>query len=143
MQDFQLLNKNMETSKKIQDKIMHLHEDLPIAYVTDGFFAKPLGEDYHIKVCYAEIIWIEAISNYSYIHMRNSKIMSLSYNIGKIEKLLPCKIFVRVSRSEIINIHFVDKYCGNMVGIAGHSFTVSPSHRAYVFSCFNELKRDD
>lgn len=134
----------METTKKTkQNEALNFQEKSPVIKVNDGFFAKPLNEDYHIKVYYDEIIWVEAISNYSYIHFKKTKTMSLAYNIGRVEKLLLTETFVRINRSEIINIHLVDKYCGNMVSIAGHGFTVSPSCRQYVFSCFLELRRDE
>jgi len=132
----------MGTCKRVTGRITSHTESHPVAYVKDGFFVKPIGEDFHVKVHYEKIIWIEAISNYSHIHVKGSQPLSLAINIGKVECILPVDMFVRISRSEIINISLVEKYCGNMLFIAGRSFTVTRSFRCDVFACFNELKRE-
>ncbi|MCX4291273.1 MAG: LytTR family DNA-binding domain-containing protein [Odoribacter sp.] len=112
---------------------------LPPGYVTDGFFVKAWNNDFKVKIRYADIVWIEAMNNYSHVHLRDSRYITLAYNLGKLEAFLPVRYFARINRSEIINIHCVDKYCGNSLHIGSHLFLVSESFRKYTFSCFNEL----
>lgn len=115
----------------------------PAAYVTDGFFVKPFGKDMRIKICYADIVWVEADNNHSHIHLTTGTHVSVSYNILRLEVLLPIDRFVRVSRSEIVNIHRVNKYCGNTLYVEGctRPFTVGRNFREYIFSCFEELEK--
>lgn len=113
------------------------------AYVTDGIFVKPINEEVRIKINYADIVWVEAENNYSHIHLSVGSFVSVGYNIMSLEKMLPGQWFVRVNRSEIVNICRVYKYCGNLLYLEGsnHQFTVSKSNRGYVFSCFRELSK--
>lgn len=114
---------------------------LPPSFVTDGFFVKPKDQDMRIKIYYKEIVWIESQCNYSHIHLKDKSCITVIFNLGKVEKILPIRYFVRVNRCEIINIHYVDRICGNMLRIGKHSFTVNESAYSYVFSCFNELSK--
>lgn len=116
---------------------------LPVAYVTDGFFVKPIGDNMKVKVCFADIVWIEAERAYSHIHLAVGKHISVAHNILRLEVRLPDKFFVRISRSEIINIKRVCKYCGNALYLEGcsKSFTVGKGFRDYIFSCFDELEK--
>lgn len=116
---------------------------MPIAYVTDGFFVKPVGENMRVKICYTDIVWVEAENSYSHLHLVTGKFISVAHNIQRIDVRLPKKFFVRVSRSEIINIRRVWKYCGNTLYLDGsnRSFTVGKNFRNYIFSCFNELEK--
>lgn len=124
------------------DELRILEEaGLPPSYVTDGFFVKPKEQDMRLKIYYRDIVWIESQSNYSHIHMKDKSKITIIFNLGKVEKILPIRYFVRVNRYEIINIHYVDRICGNSLRIGNHSFTVNESIRQYVFSCFNELSK--
>jgi len=54
-----------------------------------------------------EILFCEADSNYSDIELEGGKRLTVSMNLGKVEALLPETMFCRISRSVIINIHFL------------------------------------
>lgn len=116
----------------------------PPAYVTDGFFVKPIDSEFRIKILYDNIIWIEADNNHSYIHCRNTQYVSVAFNIKKVENILPVQQFVRISRSEIINIRLVCKYCGNLLYLenVSRSFTVTQSYRTCLFTCFCNLEKE-
>lgn len=116
---------------------------LPVAFVTDGFFVKPIGENIRIKICYADIVWIEAENTYSHIHLASGKRVSVAHNIQRVELILPEVFFVRVSRSEIVNIRRVWRYCGNTLYLYGcnRPITVGKNFRGYTFSCFKELEK--
>lgn len=117
------------------------NSQLPLAYVSDGIFVKPINEEIKIKVNYADIVWIEADNNNSHIHLSIGSFLSVRHNIMTLEGILPKRWFVRINRSEIINISRVFKYSGNVLYVDGstHLFTVSKSNRNYIFSCFKEL----
>lgn len=56
---------------------------------------------------------------------------------------LPKSLFIRINRSEIINIYRIIKYYGNTLYLDGStkSFVVSKSFRDQIFTCFNEVKK--
>lgn len=110
--------------------------DLPMSLVTDAMFVKPVNEDGFVKVSFADIDWIEADRSYTHIHLHGNRHISITGNIGKMESCLPKRIFVRVSRSEIVNIHKVEKIIGNMLSIGGHKAHITENYRKYVSSCF-------
>lgn len=116
----------------------------PPAYVTDGFFVKPIDSEFRIKILYDNIIWVEADNSHSHIHCRNTRYVSVAFNIKKLQKILPARQFVRISRSEIINIRLVCKYCGNLLYLenVSRSFTVTPSYRTCLFTCFCNLEKE-
>ena len=111
----------------------------PAGYVTDGFFVKQ--DDMMVKILYSEIMWIEAGGNYSHIHLKDKSFITVVHNIGKVAEMLPERYFTRINKSEIVNLHDVNKFCGNLIYIGNRSFTVAANYREYVFSCFNMLIR--
>ncbi len=54
-----------------------------------------------------DIIYCKADSNYTILKLDSGKEFTVSMNLGKVEELLPDLCFIRVSRSTIINIHFL------------------------------------
>lgn len=119
-----------------------IKDGLPAACVLDGFFVKPIGEYMRIKLRYAEIIWIEAENNYSHIH-RSKGHISVSFNIQHVMDILPKNLFMRINRSEIVNMYHISKYYGNTIYLddCTKSFVVGKTFREQVFKCFYELKK--
>lgn len=58
-----------------------------------------------------DIFYIEADANYSEIFLSKEKREIVSMNLGAIEVMLP-KQFIRISRSTIINSHYISKISG-------------------------------
>ena len=55
------------------------------------------------------ILYIKADGGYSNIYLTKGKVETISCNIGKLEKLFPENIFIKISRSAIINIKYLNK----------------------------------
>lgn len=105
--------------------------------VNDGFFVKQHQEYY--KVCYADILWIQADNNYSDMHLRNGKVVCITFSLTRILEILPCDRFVRVHRSFVVNLFEVDRIVGNMLYIGKHAVDVSRRYRKRVFGAFKFL----
>ena len=56
-----------------------------------------------------DIYYLEADGNYTVIYTTDGTTITSSYNLGKIQKLLPVKLFVRISRKVIINFSYLKK----------------------------------
>jgi len=67
--------------------------------------------DGFIMVAPEEIVYCEADKNYSYIHLTNGKSHILTSQLGTLHKRLNDKgTFLRISRSTIINLNFLESY---------------------------------
>jgi len=58
-----------------------------------------------------DIFYIEADANYSEIYLSKENCEVVSMNLGAVEAMLP-KQFIRISRSVIINSHYLEKISG-------------------------------
>ncbi|MNR20632.1 LytTr DNA-binding domain protein [compost metagenome] len=57
-----------------------------------------------------EIIHIEADSNYSIFHLRNSEKITVSKVLKDYEEILPEERFMRIHKSSIVNLKYVKEY---------------------------------
>ena len=81
-----------------------------------------------------QIIRCEASSNYTRFHFNDQKILLIAKTLGEYEASLPPKLFLRIHRSEIINISHVRKYdkLGNLWLSDGTCLTVAKRRKAKV-----------
>jgi len=57
-----------------------------------------------------DIIYIEADSNYSIVHLNNHEKITVSKVLREFEELLPTDQFVRIHKSSIINLNYLKEY---------------------------------
>ena len=111
-----------ELKRQCEDKIQTtlLNKPLPILN----------GNDY---LCASNIIYVEAISNYSKIYLANGKNITISKTLKKVEQILSEYDFYRIHNSYLLNLHVVDffkKIEGNKVKLYdGASLEVSRRRR--------------
>lgn len=58
----------------------------------------------------ADIIYLEALSNYTNFYLANNKKITVAKTLKDFEDLLPGSIFIRIHHSYIININCIEKY---------------------------------
>lgn len=97
-------------------------------------------KDYFVKVKFSEIKWVEAYGSYSKIYLENGHFLTLSFNLSEIANKLTHPVFIRVHRSYLINIDYVDAFIGNMICIGEVRLPISKQHRKEVLLRFNILK---
>lgn len=66
------------------------------------------SERRYIRVFFKDIKYIKGLKDYVMIYTNKDKVMT-AMNIKTINSQLPDAIFVRISKSYIINIHFIDR----------------------------------
>ncbi|HEX8356171.1 MAG TPA: response regulator transcription factor, partial [Segetibacter sp.] len=88
-------NKALELHQ-LKNKSPELKESTP-----DHFF---LNVDYsHLKVAFADIVWIEGLKDYIKIHLKStSKPIVARISMKSLEDLLPVSMFMRVQKSYIV-----------------------------------------
>ncbi|MEP6711989.1 MAG: LytTR family DNA-binding domain-containing protein [Ferruginibacter sp.] len=57
-----------------------------------------------------DIIYLEALSNYTNFYLANNKKITVAKTLKDFEELLPAAVFVRIHHSYIININCIEKY---------------------------------
>lgn len=81
-----------------------------------------------------DIIYCSADSNYTHITFTNQKQLTVSLTLSNVMESLPASMFLRISRSTIININFLveikrtEKLCILNAENKNYSFRISPKN---------------
>lgn len=97
----------------------------------------PQGQDYHyfkadrkqVKVFFDDILFIEGMSNYVRIHLKDRQLI-VYQRLTDLEKTLPAQAFIRIHRSYIISLRNIEAYDQNKVEIAGRNLPIGATYRA-------------
>lgn len=112
-------------------------DEVPSRRIDSGIFIRQ--KDIHRKYLFLDMQWIEASGNYSYIHLRNRTKIIVVEQLSRIERLLPSDLFIRIHRSIIVNIDWIDGFIGNQLCIGDTRLSVSAPYRKRTMECFTIL----
>lgn len=99
----------------------------------DHFFVK--ADRKIFKIYFDKILFIEGLKDYVVIHTENQKVIT-AMNIKTIQDQLPKAIFVRVSKSYIINAKQIESVDNNTVYIGKNEIPIGNIYRDYFFNEF-------
>ena len=85
-----------------------------------------------IKIYLNDITFIEGLKDYVIIHTAEQKIITLM-NLKNIHSLLPENIFMRISKSYIVNIRHISSLDNNDVVIGKHEIPIGSAYRNEFF----------
>jgi DNA-binding LytR/AlgR family response regulator len=102
----------------------------------DYFFVK--SEYKIVKINYADVLFCEGMRDYTAIHTRTGKILTLQ-SMQSLEQSLPASVFLRVNKSFIIAINKIDFIEKNRVVIGDTYIPVGESYKEQ----FNRLLKND
>ncbi len=114
------LQSNIEIALYSSSKI-----DTEIDEPTSEFFVKDAGALVKVKV--DDILFIQADDNYSRIFTVNKNYL-ISSTLKKVDNKLPKTNFVRIHRSYIVNINFIDKIKDGYLFIEKHQLPIGRSY---------------
>ncbi|SEM81317.1 DNA-binding response regulator, LytR/AlgR family [Mucilaginibacter gossypiicola] len=103
----------------------------------DYFFVK--SERKFVKIYFKEILFIEGLKDYVVIQTENQRVMT-AMNIKTIHEQLPQHIFVRISKSYVINVKEISSFDNNTVLIRNYEIPIGNSYRNYFFENFISKK---
>lgn len=103
----------------------------------DSIFVK--DKDYYRRIEFKYIRWIEASGSYCYLYLDNEPKLILAFNLRELSSHLPPQFFVRVHRSYIVNVNFIDSFIGNMLYIGKNQIPISRQSKPVVLSRLNIL----
>ncbi|WP_145854982.1 LytR/AlgR family response regulator transcription factor [Pedobacter suwonensis] len=85
-----------------------------------------------MKVSFADVLYIEGLKDYVILHTKSQKIIA-AMNIKTIQGQLPQDIFIRVSKSYVINKRNIDYFDNNTVYMDLHEIPIGNSYRDFFF----------
>ncbi len=100
------------------------------------FFVKDGSSLVKLKV--DNILFIKADDNYSRIYTVDKSYI-LSSTLKTIEEKLPSKKFMRIHRSYVVNLDFIDKIKENTLYVGKHSLSIGRSYQEQLFQRINKL----
>lgn len=131
------LERFLKAVEKVQTYVRLFKADLTnnnIEIVTDDhFFVK--ADRKIFKVYFDNILFIEGLKDYVVMHTENQKIIT-AMNIKTIYDQLPKNIFVRVSKSFIINSRQIESVDNNTVYIGKNEIPIGNIYRDFFFDEF-------
>ena len=94
----------------------------------DYFF---INADYsHIKVSYADILWVEGLKDYIKIHLtNNSKPIVARISMKSLEELLPSSKFLRIQKSYIVSKTQITAVKKNSVFIGSTELSIGENYK--------------
>lgn len=101
--------------------------------VDDYFFVK--SDRKIFKIHFDNILFIEGLKDYVVMHTENQKIIT-AMNIKTIHEQLPKSMFVRVSKSYIINVKKIDSVDNNTVYMGKNEIPIGNIYRDFFFNEF-------
>lgn len=82
----------------------------------------------YIRVFFKDILYISGLKDYVMIHTSKEKIMT-AMNVKTINAQLPDSIFVRVSKSHIINIDYVEFVDQDFIQVSGEELPLGKTYK--------------
>lgn len=98
---------------KLKEVICHLkrdkhHDNNQSHKVTHDAEKLKVSSKQEIRfIDYDEITYLSAEGNYTDVHLTNHEVINVSLQLGKLEEKLPEKHFLRINRSEVVNLKYV------------------------------------
>ena len=105
-----------------------------IEQITDDYFFIKADRKI-IKVYFNEILFIEGLKDYVVMHTETQKVIT-AMNIKTIHDQLPKSMFVRVSKSYIINAKQIESVDNNTVYIGKNEIPIGNIYRDFFFNEF-------
>jgi len=100
--------------------------EIPTDISKDFIFVK--SERKYIKLNYESIFFIEGLKDYVILHADKGKFMT-AMNVKTIQSRLPGSIFLRTSKSYIINVNHIDEIDGEDVIVEDTRIPIGRSYR--------------
>lgn len=96
--------------------------------VPDYFF---INADYsHVKVSYADILWVEGLKDYIRIHLvNNARPIVTRISMKNIEDILPSSKFIRIQKSYIVSKSQITAVKKSSVFVGTSEFTIGENYK--------------
>ena len=93
------------------------------------------ADRHFVKINFADIIFVEALKDYVIIQTAGQRVIS-RMNLKAIHEQLPAAVFIRVSKSYIINIRHITSFDNNSIMVGSHEILIGDNYRKKFFDDF-------
>ena len=121
----QAVNKFFETQSVISKQV-DIEED---SVKNDYIFVR--SERKMVKINFDEILYVESLSDYIKIHIKD-KVLVTRETISNLEMKLPSQQFLRIHRSYIVNLSKTDSYTNEFIEIEKNAIPISRTYKENV-----------
>ncbi len=91
-----------------------------------------------VKIKVSDLLFIKADDNYSRIYTKQKSYI-LTTSLKAIEDRLSTTLFIRIHRSYVVNLEFIDKIKDSTLYIDKHSLPIGRSYKELLFNRINKL----
>lgn len=119
----------LQALDKYIDENAYIKKPAPVApdnEKPDHFFAR--SDRKMIKICFAEILFIESIGDYVKIHLEGKTVITRE-TISGVEAKLPQSAFIRTHRSFIASVDHIDSFTSEYIEIGRKQVPVSRTYK--------------
>jgi len=99
----------------------------------DYFFVR--ADRRTFKIFFKDILFVEGLKDYVVLHTEERKIIT-AMNIKTIQEQLPPSLFVRTSKSYLINVQHINSFDNNTVYIRENEIPIGDVYRSFFFDEF-------
>jgi len=125
------LERFIKAVNKAQE-IFNLKNSAPAAVeAIESDFIYIKSERKFVRLFYKDILYIKGMKDYVMIFTKDQKKMMTAMNLGTITKQLPPETFVRVSKSHLININFIDAVETDLIQLAGEEIPLGRTYKEH------------
>ncbi|GAA4154783.1 LytTR family DNA-binding domain-containing protein [Chryseobacterium ginsenosidimutans] len=90
----------------------------------------------YYKINFSEIKFIEGLKDYVVIHTQTQKLIT-AMNLKTIHQKIPANIFLRVSKSYVVNIHFIDSFDNHNIYIVDAEIPLGEVYKSEFFKAYS------
>lgn len=126
--------KAVDKAKSYHKLLTAHHNETNIQSIADDYiFVK--ADRRTFKIFFKDILFIAGLKDYVVLHTAERKLMT-AMNIKTIHEQLPTKLFVRTSKSYIVNSQHITSFDNNTVYIDKHEIPIGNVYRTFFFDEF-------
>lgn len=126
--------------ERFQQAIEKVNARMAVAEPVKSEERSPMPADYFfirqdsklVKINYSEVLYMEAQRDYTYIYLKDRKILA-SMHLKALEDMLQSPPLFRVQRSFIVNLDVIKAINGNMLEIGGREIPVGANYKEALF----------
>lgn len=108
----------------IEIAILNYNENRANVIENDHFIVKSGNEYYNLKI--RNLVFIESRDNYVTIYLISGKSIIMRSSLSEILERLPSSTFLRISRSLIVHVAFINKIESDRIHVSDYQFNISP-----------------
>ncbi|MCF8342656.1 MAG: response regulator [Chitinophagaceae bacterium] len=108
----------------IEIAIHNYNENRPNVIENDHLIVKSGNEYFNLK--FSHLVFIESNENYIKINLLSGKTVIIRSTLSEIQEKLPSSSFLRINRSVIVHIAFINKIETDRIHVSDYQFNISP-----------------